>query len=339
MGNDLKVNMNEYLPLRDVVFNTLRQAILKGELAPGERLMEIQLAERLGVSRAAIWKAVQSLREEGHGISAGSNRGYCLLPESDVLSRAGISPYLKSPLAPQMLTVLQECESTSDLAGQLARSGAPAGTAVLAGHQTRGKGRRGKSFYSPPGGLYLSMVLQPSLPVSENSFLTIAAAVAVCRGVREVCNLELSIKWVNDLFWKGNKVGGILTEATADLEGGTLQNAVVGVGLNIWFQDPLPSELDGVATALYVKKPAGELRCRLAAAILNQLYALEEAPKTALNEYRALSFLPGHRIQVLTGKRTGPAKALAITDEGCLLVEYPDGRRDALASGEVRILP
>ncbi|MDO5601154.1 MAG: biotin--[acetyl-CoA-carboxylase] ligase [Oscillospiraceae bacterium] len=304
----------------------------------GKNLSGQRLAESFGVSRAAVCKAVASLKEDGHKIASGPNRGYLLLPESDVLTPAALLPHLQGCIGPGQLTVLPVCSSTNLCAKELAMAGAPDKSVVLAERQTAGRGRRGHTFYSPPGGLYLSMVLRPRLSARQCTFLTLAAAVAVCRAAEEVCGVQPRIKWVNDVFFNGKKICGILTEACADLEGGSLEYAVVGIGINVWLRrEELPEELRGVVGALYEDFPGGDVRCRLAAALIRQLCLLTQAPAETLEEYRARNFLPGRDVMVLNGARTGPAKALSITDEGHLLVEFPDHTTLALTAGEVSV--
>lgn len=305
----------------------------KGQAVSGQ-----WLANQFHVSRAAVWKAIRALKEDGHFIQAGQNRGYTLLPNSDVLSVTAIAPLLLPPLRSELLTIVSQCSCTNDLVRQLAIHSAPAGSCVLADTQTNGRGRQGRNFYSPPGGLYLSMLLRPSLLMQESTFLTIAAAVAICRAVKKICNLSLEIKWVNDLFLNGKKVGGILTEAVTDLEGGTFEYVIVGIGLNIFFREAIPNELAPIATSLYDTEPDGGIRCQLTAAILNELYQLEQNPSSSLKEYQALNFVPGKTIQIISGIRTGIAKALSITEQGQLLVEYPDQTQIPLNSGEIQIM-
>ncbi len=304
----------------------------------GKSMSGQQLADQFHVSRTAIWKTIRTLKEEGHLIQAGQNRGYTLLSNSDVLNVPAIAPLLLPPLNATFLTVVSQCSCTNDCIKQLAIQSAPAGTCFLADAQTNGRGRQSRSFYSPPGGLYLSMLLRPSLPMYKSTFLTIAAAVAVCRAVKKICNISLEIKWVNDLFLNGKKVGGILTEAVTDLEGGTFEYAIVGIGLNIFFREPIPNELTSIVTSLYNTEPDGAIRCKLAAAILNELYQLEQNPSSSLEEYQALNFVPGKTIQIISGIRTGTAKALSITEQGQLLVEYPDHTQITLNSGEIQIM-
>ena len=296
------------------------------------------LARQLGVSRSAIWKAVRELQGQGHVIEATQNKGYTLRPESDVLSEQGVRQYLRRAL-PQ-LVVEQTLVSTNLTAKQLAAEGAPHGTLVAANCQTGGRGRRGRSFASPPGtGLYLSMVLRRALPMQSAVLITSAAAVAVCRAVEAVSGRRLDIKWVNDLYLHGKKCCGILTEAAADMESGGVDYLVVGIGINLYEPDGgWPAELAEIATAVFAPGEAVN-RCRLAATVADELLALYDAlPDTAfLEEYRARNIVPGRDVLILQNGQSRPAHALDITDDGHLLVRLPDGSEEALSFGEISI--
>ena len=220
----------------------------KGETLSGEAL-----AGELQCTRAAVWKAVKALREEGYAIEAGTNRGYMLSRDSNRLSVEGIRLYLNQPDV--YLKLYREAGSTNQLAKQAAVSGeAGHGSFVIAQQQTAGRGRRGRSFYSPEdAGLYLSVVLEPKgETLQESLLLTTAAAVAVYKAVQKVCGISLDIKWVNDLYFHGRKVCGILTEAITDFESGNIEYAIVGIGLNLYCAAVgYPEELQGIAGALY----------------------------------------------------------------------------------------
>lgn len=296
------------------------------------------LARQLGVSRSAIWKAVRELQGQGHSIKAVQNKGYTLRPESDVLSEQGVRQHLRRALP--RVVVEQTLVSTNLTAKQLAAGGAPHGTLVAANHQTGGRGRRGRSFASPPGtGLYLSMVLRSALPMQSAVLITSAAAVAVCRAVESVSGKRLDIKWVNDLYFRGKKCCGILTEAAADMESGGVDYLVVGIGINLYEPEGgWPAELRDIATAVFAPDETVN-RCRLAAGIADELLALYDAlPDTAfLGEYRARNIVPGRNVLILQNGQSRPAHALAITDEGHLLVRLPDGSEETLSFGEVSI--
>lgn len=194
----------------------------KGEVISGEAI-----AGQLGCTRAAVWKAVKSLREDGYHIEAGPNKGYTLAKDTNRISAEGIRPYLDDQKV--TIQVYHEVGSTNQAAKKMAIGGqAGHGAFVVARSQSQGRGRRGRSFYSPAdAGLYFSVVLEPKGTLKDNLLLTTAAATAVYRAVNRICGISLDIKWVNDLFYKGKKVCGILTEAVTDFESGEIEFAVV----------------------------------------------------------------------------------------------------------------
>ena len=211
---------------------------------------------------------------------------------------------------------------------------------MLTAHQQAGRGRLGRRFESPAGkGVYLSLILRPALSAADAQSATISAAVAVARAVKALCGLELGIKWVNDLYYQGRKVCGILTEAGTDMESGQLEWLVVGIGLNLTTSPAdWPEELARTAGSLYPGGPAPVSRAVLAGAIARELLSLCPA-FDCLDEYRARCFVPGHWVTVCTGAETYAAKALSIDDAGRLVVEREGGRQIALQHGEVSIRP
>ena len=307
----------------------------KGETLSGEKL-----AEELHCTRAAIWKAVKSLREEGYMIEAGPNKGYMLMKANDRLSVEAIRPFLLSQEV--YIQVEQEVDSTNRAAKAAAISGkAGHGSFVLAGSQTEGRGRRGRKFYSPQdAGIYLSVILEPKGNLQESLLLTAEAAVAVYKAVKKVTGVELDIKWVNDLYRGGKKVCGILTEAVTDFESGNIEFAVVGIGLNLFeTSEGYPEELKGIAGGVYdSREEAGELdRSRLAAEIVNAL--LEETRELRLPpEYIEHNMIPGREISISDGNTIRKARALEICPDGRLKVEESDGFISVLSYGEVSLI-
>ena len=281
-----------------------KQALLQAlSGAEGRYISGEQLAQTLGVSRAAIHKAAAALTTQGYTLEAAPRRGY-------------------------------------QTAKRLALAGAPHGTLVLAGQQSAGRGRMGRRFESPAGkGIYLSLVLRVPVPASEALGVTVGAAVAVARAVQKLCGIELGIKWVNDLYYQGKKVCGILTEAGTSVESGLLEWLVVGIGLNLTTTPAdWPEELARTAGSLFPGGPAPVGRAALAGAIARELLALCPA-FDCLDEYRSRCFVPGHWVTVCTAAETYAARAIAIDDNGALLVEREGGRRAALQHGEVNIRP
>lgn len=311
-----------------------KQALLEALCAAkGQYISGQQLAAALGVSRAAIHKAAAALAAQGYALEAAPRRGYCL-HSSDVFCAAEVGRY------PAPVYLYETLESTNQTAKQLALDGAPHGTLVLAAHQSAGRGRLGRGFASPAGkGVYLTLLLRPALSAADAQAVTASAAVAVCRAVEARCGLSLGIKWVNDLYYQGKKVCGILTEAGTDFESGRLEWLAVGIGLNLTTAPgDWPAPLRATAGSLFPGGPTPVSRAALAGDIARELLALCPA-FDCLDEYRARCFVPGHWVTVCTAAETYPARAVCIDGAGCLVVERENGRREALRHGEVSIRP
>lgn len=306
----------------------------KGEVISGEAI-----AGELGCTRAAVWKAVKSLREDGYCIEAGPNKGYTLARDTNRISAEGIRPYLDDPEV--MIQVYPEIGSTNQTAKKIAVAGqADHGSFVVARRQSEGRGRRGRVFYSPvDAGLYFSVVLKPKGTLRDSLLLTTAAATAVYRAVKRICGISLDIKWVNDLFYRGKKVCGILTEAVTDFESGDIEFAVVGIGLNLYKdQENFPEELEEIAGTLFGSKKLAEAvdRNQLIAAVVNELLA-ETVDLKLSREYVENNMIPGHIINIVDGERTRRAFAMSICPDGRLLVKETNGKESVLSFGEVSI--
>ncbi|MEE1078765.1 MAG: biotin--[acetyl-CoA-carboxylase] ligase [Agathobacter sp.] len=307
----------------------------KGVFFSGE-----ELAQKISVSRAAVWKAVNALRNEGYSIEAVTNKGYCLSENTDIISVQGIQKYLSKENADLNIEVLQSTGSTNTYIKEKANEVAD-GYVVVANEQTNGRGRFGRAFYSPAGsGFYLSILLRPSQYTAEKAVrLTTQAAVAMCEAIEEVANVDAKIKWVNDIFVNGRKVCGILTEASFDLESGFLEYAVVGVGLNVYSPDgDFPEELKEIAGCILGDSNT-DAKNRLIGSFLNRFLAYYSASNQDeyVKKYRARSFLIGKSITVISGNEQKTAVAYGMDDECHLLVRYEDGQEEALAHGEVSV--
>ena len=306
----------------------------KGEVLSGE-----SIAGELGCTRAAVWKAVKSLREEGYHIEAGPNKGYMLAKDTNRLSQEGIRLFLDDPKV--KVDIYDELESTNQTAKKEAMMGeAGHGAFVIARSQTAGRGRRGREFYSPADtGLYMSVILKPQGTIHDSLLITTAAAVAVYRAVAQLCGIQLDIKWVNDLFYKGKKVCGILTEAVTDFESGNIEFVVVGMGLNLYLdQENLPQKLRSIAGALYETKEDAEQtdRNKLTAMIVNELRK-ETADLKLSPDYVTHNMITGHQITITAGNSSRQAFALEICRDGRLKVREEDGQETILSFGEVSV--
>ena len=299
-----------------------------------------EIARRLGVSRNAVWKAIKALQAGGYPIQAVPNRGYCLAASSDVLSESGIRQYLTGEAQALSLHVYDAVDSTNLVLRKLAGEGAPEGTVVIAAEQTGGRGRKGRSFYSPLGtGVYVSLLLKPKIAPDDATLITTTAAVAVCHAVEALCPERAEIKWVNDVFLRGKKICGILTEGSFDMESGQFEYAVLGTGINVY--EPaggFPPEIREIAGNV-LTSPAPDGKNRMIAEYLNHFLPLyrQLGGAEANAEYRKRSFVLGKMVNVIAGDGVAPARAIDVDERCRLVVEYADGRRDALSSGEISV--
>lgn len=300
------------------------------------------IAEKLGISRTAVWKMISELRSDGLDIEAVTNKGYKIVSEGRILSETVIRKYLTENRNRNMY-VLKSVDSTNNYAKKLAAEGAESGTLVTADMQTAGKGRMGRSFNSPAGSsVYMSVILRPGTDMHSSQLITSCIAAAVADAVDRVCGTDVKIKWVNDLFLGGKKICGILTEASVNFEAGGLDYAVAGIGINVSsVKEIFPPELLEVATS--IEDETGKLfgRSRIIAKVLDNIDKYMENIENGgfLEEYRSRSFIVGKRISVMKYGGERPAQAVGISGNAGLVVLYDDGTQEILNSGEARILP
>ncbi|MBP1754861.1 MAG: hypothetical protein H6Q59_1259 [Firmicutes bacterium] len=306
----------------------------------GNTVNGAKLANELYVTRSAVWKAMKALQKDGYHITAVTNKGYCLLSQNDIISAESIRPYLKGEAIDFELDVRQQVTSTNTLAKEMAANGAREGTVLIATEQTQGRGRMGRNFYSPQSsGIYFSIILRPKLNLEDSLLITTAAAVAVAQAIEAVAGVKAEIKWVNDIFVGEKKVCGILTEASLNFESGSLEYAIVGIGINIETRD-FPEEIKQVAGSIFEEKPVDSpITSVLVAEVLNNMAKCMNSitDKEYLEAYRSRSFLINKDIIVIKGKETVNAKAIDIDEKARLVVAYEDGRIEALNSGEVSV--
>lgn len=298
--------------------------------SPDEYVSGESLAEKLGKSRASVWKAIKALKKDGYSVSAVTNRGYRLDEENDVLTAEAVQSKLKYDIE---VICYPSIDSTNTQAKRLVSENKQNDMLIIAEEQTAGRGRQGKSFYSPPlTGIYFSLVTHPMAPLQNVVTATTAASVAVCRAVEKMTDKKPKIKWVNDVYLDGKKICGILTEAVTDFETQTVTSVIIGIGTNIRTFD-FPDSVEN-ATSLGVEIK----RADLIAEITNELYAIMRSDcREFIDYYRSHSMIIGEKINFIRDKRITPATALAIDEQGGLVVELEDGSTTVLRSGEISI--
>jgi len=304
------------------------------------------ICHELGISRTAVWKHIQSLREEGYIIDAHFRLGYRFRKAPDILLPEELLPRLRTKVLGQSIHYFPSIGSTNDEAKRLAAAGCPEGTVVIAEVQEAGRGRLSRGWFSPPGkGITMSVVLRPAIPPREAPRCTLAAAVAVHRAISQFAGVACGIKWPNDILDKqsGRKLVGILTEMSAEID--AVNYIVVGIGINVnSTQEDFPPEIAGIAASLAMISGQPFCRPELVAALLDEL---EQAYFKITNDrfaeilaaWREASLTLGAEVAVFEPGGSGfTGMARDIDAEGALLVETPQGMRRVVA-GDVTLRP
>ena len=306
---------------------------------PGAFVSGEEMSRLVGVSRTAIWKEIEKLREEGYQILAQPHLGYRLMGIPDRLTPQELSWTLNTQRIGRRIHAYNLTDSTMNVAHRLAGAGEPDGTVVVAEGQFKGRGRLSRSWISPKGkGIYLSVILRPEVPLFQVPLVTLMAAVAVAKGIREATGLQPEIKWPNDLLLKMKKVAGILTELNGELN--RVNYIVLGIGVNV---NARRSDLPGQATSLSeeLSHPVDRIRsARILLTELDRSYAkfLAGESESILQEWRRFASFLGRPIRVAVQGKTIDGQALDIDSRGTLLVRTDAGLMESISAGEVLIV-
>lgn len=306
-----------------------------------------QLCDQFGVSRTAVWKVINQLKEEGYEIESVPRKGYRLVETpKDILSQSEIASRLHTKWAGRKLYYFESTGSTNTDAKRLAEEGEPHGTTIVANMQTAGKGRRGRTWQSPAGAnTYFTILLKPTFSPDKASMLTLVMALSVAEAIEEITGLKADIKWPNDIVVHKKKVVGMLTEMSTTPEMDEIQYVVIGVGTNVNYDSPedFPEELRPTATSLRIE--AGHLINR--AALTERMLARFEVNYEKFEETLDLSGLMdsyekhlinvGAQVRVLdpAGEYTGISRGINTVGE--LLVEKENGETVNVYAGEVSV--
>ena len=328
------------LSTKDIVISKL--------LSDGGFVSGQTLSDKLNISRMAVSTAVKALRADGYDIESVTNRGYRLINLPDLLTAGQLAAFLPDNRM-DSITVLEETTSTNKILKELAFEDVPEGTVVISDCQTAGRGRLGRSFVSPAGkGIYLSYLMRPSVIPELISTITCWSAVATAQSIGSVCGVSPRIKWVNDIQINGKKVVGILTEMSIESEIGSINNVVIGIGINV-NDEPgdFPEEIRSIASSISHEKGCGRIhRAPLAAKLIMELdkmcSSFPEAHDTYLESYRELCSTVGLDVSVVsahnhTSEIPRSGKAVDIGDDFSLKVLFEDGHEEFIRSGEVSV--
>ena len=300
-----------------------------------------ELCNRCGVSRTAVWKAINQLKEAGYEIEAQQNKGYRLMAAPDLMTEAEIKSLLHTDWVAKEVLYFDTIDSTNTKAQELAEKGYPSGTLVVADKQESGKGRRGRSWVSPSGtGIFMTLMIKPDINPNNASMLTLVAALAVAKAITSVTGEEAMIKWPNDIVVNGKKVCGILTEMNAQFD--YINHIVVGIGINV-HNESFPEEISQMASSLMIE--AGGKRFHRAQIIAETMSYFEQYYDTFLKtqdlsalvrEYDKLLVNRNKSVRVLDPKEPFDGKAMGITPKGELIVDTWESRK-LVSSGEVSV--
>jgi len=306
-----------------------------------------QICDRMGVSRTAVWKHVNVLREMGYVIESATKKGYMLIKEPDILIYDEVEPYLKTKYIGRNYFYFNTVGSTNTQAKALPEN-TPEGAVVVAEEQTAGRGRTGRAWVSPKGqGIWMSLYLKPDITPQEAPRLTHVAALAVARAIKSAVGISAGIKWPNDIIIDGKKVCGILTELSAEID--AVNSVVVGIGINV-NNERFPEGLKDVATSLLIERKKtmpnqndGVVdRKALLAEVLNNFEKLYEGFLKGdfpdiIKDCKKLSVTIGRPVRVMEKGGGFDALAVDIDDRGALIVKKQDGSTEAVIAGEVSV--
>ncbi len=299
-----------------------------------------ELCERFGVSRTAVWKAMNQLKKEGYEIESVQNKGYHLVKTPDILSKNELVSIRKTKWVGTEICYFDVTDSTNTQAKSLGEGDAPNGTLVVAGKQESGRGRRGRSFESPAGtGIFMTLLLRPEIEPQNASMLTLVSALAVAKGIEHMVDLPVQIKWPNDIVINGKKVCGILTEMSAQMD--YVNYIVIGIGINVGNEE-FPEEIKEVATSIYLESGKHVNRAMLIEKIWEEfedyyeLYEKTQDLSSLVKEYDSYLVNRGQKVRVLDPKEPYEGKAMGITDRGELIVDTWEARR-LVSAGEVSV--
>lgn len=319
----------------------MKEEILKTLRESEDYVSGQELCNKFGVSRTAVWKAINGLKSAGYEIEAVQNRGYKLVSAPDVMSAGEIKSMLNTQWAGQEVYYFDTIDSTNTKAKELAETGHPGGTLVVADQQIAGKGRRGRSWESPSGsGIFMTLMLKPEMNPNNASMLTLVAALAVGRAIQEVTGVNAQIKWPNDIVLNGKKVCGILTEMSAQFD--YINHIVIGIGINV-HNSEFSEEIRHMASSLMLECDGKNFhRAETIAKTMEhfehyyEIFMETEDLSALVNEYNSMLVNLHKIVKVLDPKEPFEGKAMGITPRGELVVDTWESRK-MVSSGEVSV--
>ncbi|NLZ54736.1 MAG: biotin--[acetyl-CoA-carboxylase] ligase [Thermoanaerobacteraceae bacterium] len=316
--------------------NQLLMSLLKNK---GTYLSGEEISKKFGITRSAVWKQVNILRDMGYTIKSSPRRGYCLKESPDLLLPEEIWAMSKLKILGNRICYRSVTESTNDDAKKLAQEGAPSGTLVIAERQQGGRGRMGRAWNSPAGGLWLSIVLRPELSPVDAPKLTIMSAVAVAEAIIQATGICAKIKWPNDILVNEKKVCGILTEISAEMD--IINHVIIGIGINV-NNNNFPDELKDKSRSLKQIKREEVDRIKVLTILLERLEhyyvkAENEGFQEVFERWRDLCMNLGKKVKIIGKSESFEGTAMDIDTSGALLVKSLSGKILRVVSGDISL--
>jgi BirA family transcriptional regulator, biotin operon repressor / biotin---[acetyl-CoA-carboxylase] ligase len=302
-----------------------------------------EISGSLQVSRTAVWKYINQLKDMGYVIESQTKKGYRLVESPDSLLPQEMKGNINTEVIGQNLKFFEQVDSTNLYAKRIAEGGFEDGTVIMADEQLNGRGRMGRTWASPKGkGIWMTIMLKPKISPADASKVTLLTACAVCKAIEEISGLYTQIKWPNDIVLNGKKLCGILTEMSAEID--EINYLIIGIGVNVNIDlEDFPHELQAIATSIKIEKGDMIIRKELAAAIINNFeryykgFIMTGSIKDYINEYKERSAILGKEVRVTSSTLELQGTVVDISEEGQLQLELCDGSIKEIISGEVSV--
>lgn len=298
------------------------------------------ISSSLGVSRTAVWKHINELKQEGYVIESSSRKGYKLIESPDRLTKQELMPFLNTRYVGRHIVYFDSIGSTNDEARKIASKGSKEGLVVIAEEQTSGRGRMGRKWTTPKyQAIAFSVVIMPKIKPEESPGITLVMGTAVCRAIREVCSLDAGIKWPNDIIINNKKVCGILTELSAEID--AVNYIIIGVGINANVER-FPEEIKEIATSIYLESGRKVSRKELISKVFLEFENLYEdykinGLKNIIDEFKSYSVTLNKRVNVTSINESFKGQAADILSDGTLVIKLDDGSERKVLSGDVSV--
>ena len=320
---------------KDQVLSYLKQ--YKGSWISGE-----SMSSKISVTRSAIWKQICKLREDGYVIQSSPKKGYLFQMAPDMLLPDEIRDGLKTEIfGKNQIVYFKETDSTNTRAKELASKGSPEGTLVISEKQTKGRGRKGRNWFSPSqAGIYTSLILRPRIPPNEAPKMTLLTAIAVAETLRSLTQLDANIKWPNDILINGKKIAGILTEISTEMD--AIDYIVVGLGMNVNTPD-FPEDIRKIATSVFIETGKYFPRVRLIREYLKwyeKYYKIfiKTGFDPIIKRWKELTNIIGRKIMVEMIDKKYIGEVEDINNDGILILKDNNGRYRRISSGDVTFM-